>query len=204
MKKIISGIILTLTMSFATVANAGLIDWSTINDGDYFSIRSGAEKINANDTQGVPQIPVLFVEAIGGFANYFGNAAGYSVDTFDLTQPSNWELSGLWDFSNGVAPFEGLTLSWLANVLSHDDSLVSFDGDAIMSDLSGMVNLTGIGQIENKIAQSGAIYGQYDATFTAYTANTGPGNGNVDVPEPSTIVLFGLAMIGLVNRKKLV
>jgi len=198
--KFINAAAVGLILFVSNIANAGLIQWDQISDGDYFSIKSGASIIKATDDYATLQIPVLWSSTSGAFTNIFGNTGGYDVDQIDLTTPNTWTLTSIWDFTNGVSEFENLTITWLPTVTNHTSTLVSFAGKATLSNSVNSINLTATGQVENKIAQSGAVYGQFDATFYVNNINnvTPPVNS---VPEPSTLAIWLLGMSGLASRR---
>jgi hypothetical protein len=200
MKSLMLSVISTVMLITSGFANAGLIDldFDSVDEGqiEFSSAATALDLFGDFDFK----IPVFMRNGTEDLDSWI-DVIGYSTNT----SGNNQNISTLYDFSTGVQELIGWELSLSAITGNTNGNITDITGSAVLSNQIGSINFD-ISGIHT------AFYDTQRFTYASFVgmltvADSGinnPGNGSVDVPEPSTIVLFGLAMIGLLNRKKLV
>jgi hypothetical protein len=208
LKKTLLNLVLSATLAstaiVSTTANAGLMDAFEVESGVYGTLLSGDTSVDL-----VP--PVRVSEAEGKYSGLFVNSSSYTLDSI-LTTGGVFNFTEFWDFANGPTPlFLSLTTTYGVDSWLHDLMLTAGNGDQITdifnisgtSILAGTTindNLTFHGAITNykKVGENGAADIFYSGFEGFYR---GVADTNTSVPEPSTLAIFALGVMGLVSRR---
>jgi hypothetical protein len=196
MKKLLSGMIVFLVMSFSWTANAGLISFDQITDGE-FTLSSGAQNFSLSDLFIDLTPPAIAGDTTGDFVGFFPNSASYTLDDLN-TSGGQFTFTEFWDFSNGVQPlFLSLVVDYTVDLFTAD--VFEMSGTAKLVDLNtnDILNLDYSGSVTNQIDQSGLLF----ATFIGNFSTLAQQDVN-QVSESKTIGLFVLALVLMVLRSK--
>jgi hypothetical protein len=198
MKKLFTGVLLSLTMSFASIANAGLIkdlDLNTVTTGQ-ITIKSAVSSIDQNRIFSF-LIPIFTQDGSGDLVDWI-DVIGYSISN----QGSSQVISTLYDFSSAVTLLSGWELSLNALTGTTIGNVTDITGTAVLSNQTGFVNFAISGMHTAFYDTQRFTNASFEGLLTV--TNSGGNTGPIDVPEPSTLAIFAIAMCGLVKRKKLV
>ena len=208
MKKIISSVLLAVTMTLSSVANANLIDITA--DSHISGAIGGFSWLDENDSQVVISDPFQFLEGFGFlkteiFNGSFSNIALGSTGQPIQTAGGHYEWNTFYRF--GSPDTDGL-ISGLS--IEFDYVTTLFTKTTYLADLIGSItyntqvfDITGSIFGDNNPA-SNNIDGTSSSAWTMdfnHIADAGNFNPGISVPEPSTFALLGLAVFGLISRK---
>ena len=139
-----------------------------------------------------------------------GLATGSFFASWDASKLTYLNINfneSLYDFVNYVGYVDlasGFLDDGIFSAQTGVDSVIT-SGEFLIATLTFEILAKGISQLD--VAQGWDIFGPqpyYDPTFTEITDVTYKGTSvdtNVSVPEPSTLAIFALAMLGLASRK---
>lgn len=139
----------------------------------------------------------LLNNVYGGLGVTFNSTAVVIASGGGVVSQPNFATGAFGNFnSNLVLVFDNFADSvGAANVTSSDWTLTAFDANSVVlgtihsANFPGFVSLSGIGAIKTAVFSTTSQYGIDNLTFNAVANH---------VPEPGTLVLLSLAMVGLV------
>lgn len=205
MKKLFSSVILATVMMVSSVANAGLI---VDEDSGLTGSIGGLDWVDTSVSEIFVFDPFQFIDGYGFLRTNVMNGDISNIALGSTGQPiktdgGSYQWNTFYRF--GSPDSDGL-ISGLSIVFDYVTE--SFTNETYLASLIGTITLD-----LQTIDITGSIFGAnnpgannsaWTIDFNYFAPDNNPGIPGIKVPEPSSIAILALGMIGLVSRKKLV
>jgi hypothetical protein len=186
--------ILGLILSFSTIANAGLIYFD--NQAEWEAAVLAASTETFDDAILLPGLTInssspSFSIGSGKMYDRLTPTGQSTVFSFDSSIQA---FGGLWDLAGPGGVGLGILVT-----LSNGDILSQEISNSITGGFWGFISTISFNSIDLATGSQGGLAESYEVDSIYYASSLA--SVAATIPEPSTITIFGLALIGLASRR---